>query len=220
MSRLACLVRKAHVGMLAPMSELERWNTRFSAPDYIFGTAPNAYLASKASLLQPGQRALCVADGEGRNSVWLAEQGLQVTAFDISPVGVAKAKRLAAERGVSVAHEISDIYGWRWPEAEFDVVAAIFVQFADPAMRTFMFEHSVASLKPRGLLIMQGYTPKQLEYKTGGPKQVENMYTPQLLRSAFQALEILEVREHEESMTEGTQHSGRSALVDLLARKP
>ena len=201
------------------MSELERWNTRFSAPDYIFGTSPNAYLASKAPLLQRGQRALCVADGEGRNSVWLAEQGLQVTAFDISPVGVEKAKRLAAQRGVSVDYEVSDIYGWRWPKAEFDVVAAIFVQFADPAMRTFMFERMVESMKPRGLLIVQGYTPKQLEYKTGGPKQVENMYTPQLLRSAFRALEILEVREHEEIMSEGTQHSGRSALIDLLARK-
>ena len=220
MSRLACLVPKAHVGMLAPMSELERWNSRFSAPDYIFGTAPNDYLASKASLLQPGQRALCVSDGEGRNSVWLAEQGLKVTAFDISPVGVEKAKRLAAERGVSVAYEISDIYGWRWPVAEFDVVAAIFVQFADPAMRTFMFEHMVAAMKPGGWLIVQGYTPKQLEYKTGGPKQVENMYTTQLMRRAFGALEIVEVREHEKIMAEGTQHSGPSALIDFLARKP
>src|SRR4051812_22050964 len=220
MSRLACLVRKAHVGMLPPMSELERWNTRFAAPDYIFGTAPNEYLASKVSLLQRGQRALCVADGEGRNSVWLAEQGLKVTAFDISPVGIEKARRLAGERNVSVAYELSDIYGWRWPGAQFDVVAAIFVQFADPAMRTFMFEHIVASMKPRGLLIVQGYTPKQLEYKTGGPKQVENMYTAPLLRSAFGGLEILEVREHEKIMAEGTQHSGPSALIDFLARKP
>jgi SAM-dependent methyltransferase len=209
-----------HVGYAPGVSELERWNTRFSAPDYIFGTAPNDYLASKAPLLKPGLRALCVADGEGRNSVWLAEQGLKVRAFDLSPVGVGKARRLAAERGVSVDYDISDIYGWRWPKAEFDVVAAIFVQFADPAMRTFMFERIVESMKPRALLIVQGYTPKQLEYKTGGPKQVENMYTPPLLRSAFQALEILEVREHEEIMSEGTQHSGRSALIDLLARKP
>jgi 2-polyprenyl-3-methyl-5-hydroxy-6-metoxy-1,4-benzoquinol methylase len=202
------------------VSELERWNTRFSAPDYIFGTAPNEYLASKASLLRRGQRALCVSDGEGRNSVWLAGQGLEVTAFDISPIGVEKARRLAAERGVSVAYEVADVYGWRWPEAQFDVVAAIFVQFADPAMRTFMFEHIIASMKPRGLLIMQGYTPKQLEHKTGGPKQVENMYTPELLRGAFGALEILELREHEKIMAEGTQHSGPSALIELLARKP
>jgi SAM-dependent methyltransferase len=201
-------------------AELERWNTRFSAPEYIFGTAPNEYLASKASLLKRGQRALCVADGEGRNSVWLAGQGLEVTAFDLSPVGVEKARRLAAERGVKVAYDVADIYGWRWPEGEFDVVAAIFVQFADPKMRTFMFERIVRALKPRGLLIVQGYGPKQLEFKTGGPKHVENLYTPELLRSAFAALDILELREYEKTMTEGTQHCGPSALIDLLARKP
>src|SRR2546421_6482467 len=171
MSRLAVglgSIRLA-LGMLAALNELERWNKRFSAPDYIFGTAPNEFLASKASLLRPGQRALCVADGEGRNSVWLAERGLEVTAFDVSPVGVEKARRLAAERGVKVTFEIADIYGWRWPADAFDVVAAIFVQFADPAMRTFLFERIVRALKPGGLLIVQGYTPKQLDYKTGGP---------------------------------------------------
>jgi 2-polyprenyl-3-methyl-5-hydroxy-6-metoxy-1,4-benzoquinol methylase len=201
-------------------AELERWNTRFSAPEYIFGTAPNAYLASKAPLLRRDQRALCVADGEGRNSVWLAEQGLEVTAFDISPIGVEKARRLAAERGVKVAYEVSDLYGWRWPEVAFDVVAAIFVQFADPPMRAFMFERIVRALKPGGLLVVQGYTPRQLEYKTGGPKHVENMYTAELLRGAFAALEIVELREHEKVMAEGTQHCGPSALIDLLARKP
>ena len=202
------------------MSELERWNTRFSAPEYIFGTAPNEYLASKAGLLKPGQRALCISDGEGRNSVWLAERGLEVVAFDISPVGVDKAKRLAAERGVNVAFEVSDVYGWRWPVAAFDVVAAIFVQFADLAMRAFMFERIVRSLKPAGLLIMQGYTPKQLEYKTGGPPHAENMYTPELLRAAFASLDILELRSHERELAEGSQHRGRSALIDLLACKP
>ena len=202
------------------MSELERWNTRFSAPEYIFGTVPNEYLASKAGLLEPGQRALCVSDGEGRNSVWLAERGLEVVAFDISPVGVEKARRLAAARGVSVAFEVADVYGWRWPAAAFDVVAAIFVQFADPALRTFMFERIVRALKPAGILIMQGYTPKQLEYKTGGPPHAGNMYTPELLHAAFCSLEILELREHERELAEGSQHRGRSALIDLLARKP
>jgi 2-polyprenyl-3-methyl-5-hydroxy-6-metoxy-1,4-benzoquinol methylase len=201
-------------------AELQRWNTRFSAPEYIFGTAPNEFLASQKPLLRRGQRALCVADGEGRNSVWLAEQGLQVAAFDISPVGVEKARRLASERGVHVAYEISDVYGWRWPESEFDVVAAIFVQFADPAMRAFMFERMARALKPGGLLIVQGYTPKQLEYGTGGPKHVENMYTSELLRRAFAGFEILELREHEKVMAEGSQHCGPSALIDFVARKP
>ena len=201
-------------------AELERWNKRFSAPEYIFGTAPNELLASQAARLRAGQRALCVADGEGRNSVWLAGRGLEVAAFDLSPTGVEKARRLAAERGVTVAYDVSDVYGWRWPPDAFDVVAAIFVQFADPAMRAFMFERIVASLRRGGLLVVQGYTPKQIEYGTGGPKQVENMYTAGLLRAAFASLEILELREHEKVMAEGSQHRGQSALVDLVARKP
>lgn len=201
-------------------AELERWNQRFSAPDYIFGTGPNAFLAAHAELLRRGQRALCVADGEGRNSVWLAEQGLEVSAFDFSPVGVAKARRLAAERGVEVAYEVATVYDWAWPQARFDVVAAIFVQFADPAMRSFLFERIVRALKAGGLLLLEGYTPKQLEYRTGGPSRVENLYTQQMLREAFRELEILELREYEAELVEGASHAGRSALVDLVARKP
>jgi SAM-dependent methyltransferase len=201
------------------MSEIERWNTRFSAPGYLFGTQPNRFLASKKALLKKGQSVLCVADGEGRNSVWLAAQGLQVTAFDISPVAVEKARRLAAERGVAVGFEVADVYGWRWPQGAFDVVAAIFVQFADPAMRGFMFERMVRALKPGGLLLLEGYTPKQLEYRTGGPPQVENLYTAPMLREAFRDLEILELREYEDELEEGERHTGRSALVDLVARR-
>lgn len=200
--------------------ELQRWNRRFSAPEYIFGTAPNAFLASHRDLLRPGQRALCVADGEGRNSVWLAGQGLEVAAFDISPVGVEKARRLALERGVQVDFRVASVYDWRWPEAEFDVVAAIFVQFADPAMRSFMFERMARALKPGGLLLVEGYTPKQLEYRTGGPSRVENLYTEAMLREAFGSLDILELKQYEAVMTEGTQHAGPSALIDLVARKP
>ena len=200
-------------------AEFSRWNERFGAEEYIFGTAPNAFLAAHKPLLPVRGRALCVADGEGRNSVWLAEQGLEVTAFDFSPVGVAKARRLAAERGVRVHYDVASVYDWHWPQGMFDVVAAIFVQFADPAMRAFMFERMVAALAPDGLVLLQGYSPKQLEYRTGGPSQVENLYTAPILREAFGALEILELVEYEADVTEGTRHSGRSALIDLVARK-
>ena len=199
-------------------SELARWNERFSVPDYIFGTAPNAFLASKAALFRPGQRALCVADGEGRNSVWLAEQGLEVSAFDISPVGVAKARRLAAQRRVRVTHEVASVYDWSWPQAHFDVVAAIFVQCADPAMRSFLFERMARSLKPGGLVLIEGYTPKQLEYNTGGPSKIENLYTAELLRWSFLGFEILELREYEAELEEGSRHAGTSALIDFVAR--
>ena len=199
--------------------ELDRWNGRFAAPEYIFGTGPNAFLASNAHRLRPGSRALSVADGEGRNSVWLAEQGLQVRAFDVSPVGVEKARRLAAQRGVRVSYEVASVYDWAWPQSAFDVVAAVFVQFADPAMREFLFERMVRALAPGGLLLLIGYTPKQREYDTGGPKRVENLYTEPMLRRAFAALEIVQLREYDAELAEGSQHRGPSALIDLVARK-
>ena len=200
--------------------ELQRWNLRFSEPDYIFGTVPNRFLASKKELLGNGGRALCVADGEGRNSVWLAEQGLEVDAFDFSPPAVEKAARLAAERGVRVRYEVASVDGWNWPQAKYEVVAAIFVQFAGPEMRARMFARMAQALKPGGLLLLEGYTPKQLEYRTGGPSQVGNLYTEALLREAFRDLEILELREYEAELEEGWRHAGRSALIDVVARRP
>ena len=200
--------------------ELERWNQRFAVAEYVFGAAPNAFLASHASLFKPGQRALCVADGEGRNSVWLAEQGLEVVAFDFSPVALEKARRLAASRGVRVRYKLATVYDWHWPQAAFDVVAAIFVQFAEPPMREFLFERMIAALKPGGLVLVEGYTPAQLKYGTGGPKQVDQLYTEELLRQAFGSLEIVELKAYEEELDEGTRHRGMSAVIDLVARKP
>src|SRR3982751_1669915 len=106
--------------------ELERWNGRFGAAGFVFGTAPNAFLASQAPLLRPGMRALCVADGEGRNSVWLGKQGLGCTAFDFPPVGIDKARRLAVEHGVAVDYRLCDIDDWNWDAAQYDLIAAIF----------------------------------------------------------------------------------------------
>ena len=196
------------------------WNKRFENADYIFGLEPNEYLRAHAALLAPGSRVLCVADGEGRNSVWLARQGLRVDAFDISGVGVAKARKLAADAEVKVEFSVADCDQWPWPAATFDAVVAIFVQFADPAMRGRMFANIVRTLKPGGVLVLQGYTPKQLEYKTGGPPILSHLYTAELLRTAFASLQIVELREYEAELTEGTQHHGRSALIGMIARKP
>jgi SAM-dependent methyltransferase len=196
------------------------WNKRFENADYIFGLEPNEYLRAQASLLAPGSRVLCVADGEGRNSVWLARQGMRVDAFDISEVGVAKARKLAAESNLSIEFSVADCDQWPWPVETYDAVLAIFVQFADPPMRERLFASIVGSLKRGGLLVLQGYTAKQLEYKTGGPPIVSHLYTAELLRAAFATLRIVELREYEADLTEGTQHRGRSALVGLLAYKP
>lgn len=196
------------------------WDERFDTPDFLFGIEPNAYLAKQAYWLKPGHRALAVADGEGRNSVWLAKQGLRVDAFDISAVGVDKARRLARDTGVEVDHIVCDCSAWQWQDETYDVVAAIFIQFADPALRARLFAGMTAALRPGGVLIVQGYTPKQLEYKTGGPSELENLYTESMLRSAFSSLEIVELEEYEAELGEGKRHAGRSALVGMVGRKP
>jgi 2-polyprenyl-3-methyl-5-hydroxy-6-metoxy-1,4-benzoquinol methylase len=195
------------------------WDARFDRDDYIFGIAPNVFLASQAHRLRPWQRALCVADGEGRNSVWLAQQGLRVAAFDISAVGMRKAQALATRAGVAVDYEVAGIEDYAWRQAAFDLVVAIFIQFATPAERARLFVQMVDALVPGGLLLLQGYTPRQNLYRTGGPGRDDHLYTPELLRAAFAAHEILELREHDDVLDEGTQHAGMSALIDCVVRK-
>jgi SAM-dependent methyltransferase len=201
------------------MSELSRWNERFAAPGYHFGTAPNEFLKSQAHLLEPGRTALSIADGEGRNGVFLAERGLDVLAVDFSPPALAKARALAESRGVALRIEQADLLHWTWPVAQFDVIAAIFIQFATAEERPRLFAGIKQALKPGGLLLMQGYRPEQLAYGTGGPKQVGNLYTRALLQEAFADFASLEIREHDDVIREGDAHAGISALIDLMGRK-
>ncbi len=200
-------------------ADTARWNTRYDTGEYVFGTAPNTFLASQARRLQAGMHVLAVADGEGRNGVWLAQQGLNVLSVDASENGLDKARELAAVRGVRIATELADLGDWGWGHERFDVVAAIFIQFAGPALRDAMFAGMRQALKPGGLLILQGYRPEQLVYATGGPKQVENLYTEALLREAFAGMELLHLSSHDDVLDEGEGHCGMSALIDLVARK-
>ena len=196
------------------------WNRRFSETGYLFGTEPNTWLHDHAGLWEAGERVLSVADGEGRNSVWLAQQGLTVDAFDISEVGVRKARDFARVTGVKVNFAVADIATLSWPESLYDGVVAIFIQFADPQLRARIFRGMVQALKPGGRVVLQGYTPMQLEYRTGGPPFASHMYTPQLLRDAFAGLEMIELKEYEAELAEGAGHKGRSALIGMVARKP
>lgn len=196
------------------------WNDRFNVPDYIFGTAPADFLRRESPRLAAGQTALCVADGEGRNSVYLAEQGLTVTAMDGSDVAVAKARALAQSRGVSVEASVGDITTWDWNARPYDVVVAIFIQFAPPALRDQIFAGMQRALAPGGLLLLHGYTPAQIAHNTGGPRAVENLYTADLLSRSFAGLETQYLAEYEADLSEGTHHVGRSALIDFVARKP
>jgi 2-polyprenyl-3-methyl-5-hydroxy-6-metoxy-1,4-benzoquinol methylase len=195
----------------------EFWNQRYSAPEYIFGTGPNRFLASQQHLFKPGDHVLDVACGEGRNSVWLASFGCNVLGMDVSPLALNKAKQLAADRGVTVTWQEADVRSWQWQPDAFDAVVCIFIQFAEPSQRVRLFSGLQTTLKPGGKLVLQGYTPKQVEYKTGGPPQAAHMYTTAMLQDAFASLDIVHLQEHEDVLSEGTKHVGRSALIDLVA---
>ena len=195
------------------------WNEIFDKPEYIFGIEPNDYLVGKKEYFRPGQKVLMVADGEGRNSVWAAGLGLNVDAFDLSEKAVEKAKKLAAQKGVSVSYFVSGVDEWDWPEETYDVVVVIFVQFATPNMRTRLFANCVKTLKKGGMLILQGYSPKQLEYKTGGPPILDHLYTEKMLREYFSTMEIKELKEYDAYISEGPRHTGMSGLIGMVAEK-
>ena len=185
------------------MSHLERWEERFSAPGYLFGTEPNAFLRSQADLLQPGMAALAVADGDGRNGVWLAQRGLDVHAVDFSPTALAKARALARGRGVTIRTELADLVHWKWPAEAYDAVVAIFVQFTMPDERSRMFAGMKRALRRGGVLLLEGYRTKQLEYGTGGPRNAEQLYTRDLLEAEFGDLADLSIREYDAELDEG-----------------
>ncbi|NBD30029.1 MAG: methyltransferase domain-containing protein [Alphaproteobacteria bacterium] len=196
------------------------WEDRYSAEgDYLFGRAPAAFLQDNPWIVTGMKTALCVADGEGRNSVWLAGRGLQVSAFDLSPTAVERARALAAEAGVQVATQVSDWAGHDWTR-QVDMVVGIFVQFMGPGDRPGQFADMARALRPGGRLVLHGYRPEQVEYGTGGPPSRENMYTEALLREAFPGWHLERLASYERDVDEGRGHSGRSALIDFVARKP
>ena len=195
------------------------WDERYAGGEYFFGTRPNAFMVSQHHLLKPGMNCLAVADGEGRNGVWLVQQGLKVLSVDSSAVAASKADTLAQQKGVKLDFEVADMLNWEWGENRYDAVVAIFIQFATPAQRAEIFANIKKCLKPGGLLLLEGYTPRQLEYGTGGPPVAENMYTEPLLRKEFADMEIVHLKEYDSEINEGSGHKGMSALIDLVARK-
>ena len=195
------------------------WDERYAEDEYLFGTAPNAFLAREVRRLAPGSKVLAVADGEGRNSVFLAQHGHRVVATDVSERALDKARALAKRRGVEVEYLQADLADWEWPVEAFDAVVGIFIQFAGPGLREGIFDGIHRSLKRGGLLLLEGYREEQLAYGTGGPPNIDNLYTEDGLRRAFSAWEIELLDVYDAEIEEGTGHSGKSALIDLIARK-
>ncbi|QWE29785.1 bifunctional 2-polyprenyl-6-hydroxyphenol methylase/3-demethylubiquinol 3-O-methyltransferase UbiG [Polynucleobacter sp. Adler-ghost] len=196
------------------------WNERFDKKEFIFGKEPNEYLVEQASrYLEPNSSVLCIADGEGRNGVWLAKQGMRVTGFDVSDIALAKANQFATDSEVNIQYSLCDTDSFDWQANLYDAVIGIFIQFADPEMRTRIFKQIHQTLKLGGLFILQGYTPKQLQYKTGGPSLIEHLYTEEMIRELSQGYEILDLQCYEKELSEGARHAGMSALLGMVAKK-
>ncbi|HHB81660.1 MAG TPA: class I SAM-dependent methyltransferase [Aliiroseovarius sp.] len=196
------------------------WEERYAASgDFLFGRAPAAFLRENPGWAVPGREALCVADGEGRNSVWLAQKGVQVVAFDGAPTAVERARSLAKDAGVSPEYAVADWGQWDWSRA-FDMVVAVFIQFMGPEARAGQFADLRRAVKPGGILLLHGYRPEQVALGTGGPPSEANMYTEALLLEAFGDWEVLRLASYERDVQEGRGHRGKSALIDLIVRRP
>ena len=195
------------------------WDEKFAKYDFMFGTAPAQGLVRHVAQLHPNGKTLAVADGEGRNSVYLAEQGFAVHAMDSSKVGIEKAKRLCAERAVHVDYELADIFTYDWPQDAYDNVVAIFIQFAPPESWPQIFNGMMRALRKGGVLYLHGYTPKQIDYGTGGPPLASHLYTKEDLAHHFAAMDIRLNHAYEAELDEGPGHKGQSALIDFVAVK-
>lgn len=194
------------------------WESRYAEDGFAYGTDPNTYLASMADIFHKGAKVLVIGDGEGRNGVWLAQQGCAVVSVDQSQVGLDKAQQLAKEKQVQIETVCADLTSWNWPESEFDVAVIIYVHFP-PAVREILHHKVVAALKPGGQLIMESFTPEQLNYSSGGPPVLEMLYTAEMLQHDFKALEIQKLEECITELNEGKYHCGEGAVVRLLAKK-
>jgi 2-polyprenyl-3-methyl-5-hydroxy-6-metoxy-1,4-benzoquinol methylase len=150
------------------MSTSLAWDERYAGGDFQFGDAPNEYLVAQSRRFRPGMAALAVGDGEGRNGVWLARQGLEVTWLDWSGVGMAKAREMAATQGVALKTVVADASAWDWPEARFDVIAWIYVHLP-PHDRARATAGCRRALKPGGLLVLECFSPAQQGRRSGGP---------------------------------------------------
>ena len=195
------------------------WDERYAAPGYLFGTQPNDFLVSVAERIPAASRVLCLADGEGRNGVYLASLGHRVTSIDASATGLEKAGRLATERGVELQLELADLAERDLGQACWDAIVSIFFHIP-PAVRAQLYPRIVAALAPGGLLILESYRPEQLQFGTGGPPRADYMLTAADLQRDFAALEHLHLAAPERAVIEGSGHTGQAAVVQLLARKP
>lgn len=201
-----------------PAMSGQPWDTRYDTDHYLYGTAPNDFLAEHYRRLPEHGRVLCLADGEGRNSVFLASQGFDVTAVDQSAVGLAKAARLAEKQGVTITMIQADLAEWRPGTEDWDAIVAIFCHLP-PATRRRVHDQIPAALKPGGVLLLEAYTPAQLAFSTGGPPDADLMLSAELLEEELPSMTFERLVETEREVIEGSGHTGTGAVVQAIARR-
>ncbi len=195
-----------------------KWDERYAEPGFAYGTAPNEFLAQNVGRLPAGGDVLSLAEGEGRNAVFLAQRGFRVTAVDGSAVGMEKARQLAAQSGVKIETIVSDLAAFDLGENRWAGIVSIWCHVPS-ALRARLHPAIVAALRPGGVLLLESYTPKQLEYKTGGPPTAELLTTRAELEHNLRGLEFVSCEEKTREVHEGRYHNGMSAVVQLIARK-
>lgn len=203
--------------MTTPLDPAAHWQARYSAAHYVYGTEPNEFLRDVVAGLPPGD-VLCLADGEGRNSVFLAERGHRVTAVDLSANGIEKARTLAAERNVTITTVVADLATYDLGVARWDLIVSIFAH-TPPAVRQRVHQAVVAALRPGGRFILEAYTPAQIGRGTGGPATADMTMTLAGLTSELAGLTMTHGVELERDIVEGTNHTGIGAVVQVIAAR-
>lgn len=193
------------------------WDERYAGEEYFYGTEPNDFLKANAARIPLG-RVLCVADGEGRNGVWLAEQGYDVTSVDLSALGLAKARKLAASRNVSLHTIQADLAEYEIEPNAWEGIILIFCHLPQP-LRRRVLQQAAAGLGPGGVFLLELYTPKQMEYGTGGPRDLALLASLEDLRQDLDGLRFEVAQEIEREIYEGHHHQGYSAVVQILGLK-
>jgi len=193
------------------------WDKRYSGKQYAYGTKANDFLLSMHSKLPVG-KVLCLGEGEGRNAVWLAQQGHDVTAVDLSEVGLQKAQLLAKEKDVKINTIHADLANYDIGVEQWDVIILIFCHLPPP-LREKVHKNSVIGLRHKGMLLLEAYTPEQLSYKTGGPPVAAMMMNAEILSNELKGLNLLSLQETVREIHEGECHNGSGAVVQVLAEK-
>ncbi len=194
------------------------WDERFAGEGYVYGTAPNGWLEAQASQFKPGSRVLSLGEGEGRNAVWLASRGHRVDAVDGSSVGLAKAQRLASTRGVTLQATVAELATFVPVPGAYDAVVLIFLHLPPP-LRALVHARAEAALAPGGVVVLEAFTPRQLAFTSGGPKQLGALYEPEALRLDLPGIAWEVLREEEIELDEGPLHRGKAAVVRGLGRR-